>query len=230
MNTETITEDKFPSNGGWKFRQPQFNWENPMALVGFKASVNAIVQVRQKNKALSVKHNLSTDPNAVGAELKKFNAFRLGIPDQPSPSFFQGRRSNPLSEDGAAAGVSKWNQFRRAGNGAATLGDWLGKGGIPVATELATARAAVCIGCPQNKSGDLLSFFTKPVSELIRRQLEERLVLKLATSHDAKLGICFACGCPLKLKVHVPVAEIRAHMQETESGQLDPGCWIPKEP
>lgn len=202
-------------------------------MVGFDSSVKAIIKHRIDNKAISIKHNLSTDYGAVARELKEFNRFRLGIPNEPpapegAPGFFQGSRN---SQDGeaAAAEVSVFRKIVRTGTGASTLADWLGDGGIPVAPELAESRAAICVKCPKHKAGDFLSLFTGPVANLIRRQLDERREMKLSTSHDDTLSFCDACGCPLKLKVHVPLSYIKKHIQQPEFSQLDPNCWIIRE-
>lgn len=221
---------EFPPNG-WAFRQPQTSWTNPMAMVGFDASVKAIVQHRLANKAITIKHNLSTDPGTVANELERYTRLRLGIPDDPPPtSFFQpGRSPSPSGGQDAAAGANWFRRIVRQGAGVSTLADWLGTDGVPVAAELAEQRAAICSDCPQNKQGDLLAFFTKPVADLLRRQLEERRQLNLSTSRDAQLNVCDACGCPLKLKVHVPLNFIRKHMRQQEMGLLDPRCWILRE-
>lgn len=219
---EQITRDKFPSNGGWKFRQPQFgNWENKMALVGFDASVKNIINARVANKALSIKHNLSTDYNTVADELIQYNRKLRGIPDT-IPSFFRLSRSR-LADVAAAANAKL---IRRPATGIATLADWLGNDGKPVSQPLAEQRAAICAGCPQNKPGDLTAFFTRPVADLIRRQIEERNRMKLHTVHDEKLNVCDACGCPLKLKVHVPLDFIKAHIKAPEWAALDARCWM----
>lgn len=90
MATEQIRRDKFPSNGGWKFRQPQFgNWENKMALVGFDASVRNIIDSRQKNKAAAMRNRLSTDYETVARELIQFNALIRNLPihiEAPHPT------------------------------------------------------------------------------------------------------------------------------------------------
>lgn len=219
----------FPAGGGWTFRQPQTGWVNPMAMVGFDASVKAIIAHRKANSAITMKHNLTTDYDTVADELEKYTKLRLGIPTDPLSFFQPGRNSPLLSGEAVAAGSSWYRKIVRAGTGVSTLADWLGKDGNPVSSALSEERAKICSDCPQNKSGDLLSFFTKPVSDLIRRQLEERKSLKLSTSQDEKLGICDACGCPLKLKVHVPLLFIKEHMRPTESNSLDQRCWILKE-
>lgn len=219
-----LNRHEFP-NGGWFFRQPQTNWVNPMKLVGFDASVKAIINHRKANKAIAIKHSLSTDYDDVASELETYTRKRLGIPDPNPPSFFWRVRNNPSLKDAVAAAKDKLvGSFRKSATGIATLADWLGE--KPVSQELAENRASICIGCPQNRSGDLLSFFTKPASDLIRKQLQERMKLNLSTSKDADLGICYACGCPLKLKIHVPIDYIRAHIKKPEFDALDQRCWM----
>lgn len=236
MNTSDFNRHTFPSGGGWKFRQPQTNWDNPYAMVGFDASVKAIIKHREANKALTTQFNLSTDYDEVADELEAFNRRRVGLPAPPAPSFFQPGRSGPVGE-AAAAGTNWYRRIVRTGTGMATLADWLGTDGKPVDPALAEQRAATCAGdpadpktkCPQNQSGDLISFFVKPVAELLRRQLAERDNLGLKTGRDGQLGVCDACGCPLKLKVHVPLSFIKKHIKEPEWKQLDPRCWILRE-
>lgn len=232
--SDDLNEHAFP-NGGWKFRQPQTGWSNPMAMVGFKASVDAIIKHRLANPAITAKHSLATDPYAVAEELKTFTRLRLGMPP-PASSFFQWGRS-PSRQDGAvaAAGSGFFRKITRVGTGITTLADWLGSDGTPVANTLAEQRAGICAGtddkskCPLNNKGDLLSIFTKPAADLIRRQIEEKKKMNLRTTKDSELGTCDACGCPLELKVHVPLKFIKTHMKEPEASQLDPRCWIKKE-
>lgn len=204
-----------------------------MAMVGFDASVKAIIKHREQNRAITAKHNLPTDYDNVANELEEFNRFRLGI-----PMTFVSPKVNPLWQTARSAGVavgdikarpSWFKQLGRLGKGVLTLANWLGDDGVPVPSDLAEQRAAICEGCPKNAKGDLFSFFTKPASELIRRQLEERKALELSTTKDESLGVCDACGCPLKLKVHVPLSFIKAHMNTDDADKLDPRCWIIKE-
>lgn len=219
----------FPAGGGWKFRQPQTNWINPYAMVGFDASVKAIIQHRKANKAITVKHNLSTDYDEVAAELEGFNRLRLGIPDPGNPSFFQRSRSRLPSEGAAAAGNNWFRRFSRLGTGVTTIGALIASGKKPVEEPVAEQRAAICVACPKNIQGDFFSIFTKPIAMLIRSQIEDKRVRKLRTSLDDKLGTCDACGCPMELKVHFPLDIIREHIKKPELDQLDPSCWILRE-
>jgi len=200
-----------------------------MAMVGEDASIKAIRDHRLANPAITQKHNLSTDPGDIKRELTAFQQARGSLP-KPQPSFFRGSPSSQSRSKGAAAAAStNWFQkIIRTGTGVSTLGDWLGHGGNPVEKDLSEKRALVCADCPMNAAKDLVSFFTVPTANLILRQLEERKQLNLSTAYDDKLGVCGACGCPLKLKVHTPINFIVQHMGPTEKNSLDPRCWILK--
>lgn len=227
--SEEIRRDKFPSSGGWLYRQPQFgDWKNPMALVGFDASVKAIQQARQRNRALSAKHNLSTDYEAIAAELIEYNRLIRGI-SPPATSFFQPSRNRRPGGAPVAAGSSWFRRLSQLGTGIATISDLKRSGRDPVLNDVAERRAAVCVGCPKNLPGDLLSIFTKPIANLVRAQIEDKTKLKLQTTLDDKLGVCDACGCPMKLKIWFGIDVILAHIKKPEYDSLDPRCWILKE-
>ena len=93
---------------------------------------------------------------------------------------------------------------------------------------MADSRAAICATCPRNDGGDFTAYFTKPIADRIRTQLEIRGDLQLRTSHDEKLTVCSACDCPLKLKVWVPIEHIMLHTADDVRAKLDPRCWILK--
>lgn len=220
----------FP-NGGWMFRQPQTGWTNPMAMVGFDASVVAIIKHRQANPAITAKFKLSTNPAAVGDELEKFTRVRLGIPDQPT-SFFPGSSSQlPQRVIAAAADI------KRAAQGTAVVLDWLQSGGAPVAKELAEKRALVCCvsgppdkegkptPCPKNLPG---AWYTVAPAEIIRQTLSTRSDLKLETSLDGKLQSCDVCKCLLRLKVWTPMSHIVQKTKPEIMAEFPPFCWIAK--
>lgn len=236
---------------GWKFKQPQISPKDIVAH-SFALLVREVVKLRRANPGLSKQYALSTDVDAVSAEVEEFVAARCkaagydgfitdGGPNAPFPQAPQ--QWQHLQSGGNAAGAGQpskppswFRSLGQVGTGLRTLADWLGSEGKPVANELSSSRAGTCSNidgtgkmCPKNLSGDLTSFFTKPASELIRRQLSERNDLKLTTPYDDKLGVCDACGCPLKLKVHCPVEFILAHIPKGGEADLDPRCWILKE-
>jgi len=218
---DQITKDKFPADGGWKFRQPQFGpWEAKMSLVGYSAVVDEIQQARIRNKAISARHNLSTDREAIGNELIKFNSLRLGIPEAPAPApFRQGSSQLPSRLVAAAADI------KRAAQGTAVVLDWLTSGGKPVAQGIADKRAATCVACPKNVEG---SWYTVAPAELIRSTLSARSDLKLATTHDEGLKSCDVCRCLNRLKVWCPMEHIVSKTKPEIMAEFPSNCWIAK--
>lgn len=210
----------FP-NGGWQFRQPQTNWTNPYALVSFNESVKAIIKHRNANPAVTAKHKLSTDFDAVSAELEEYTRKRLGLPSEGSRPFRSPpARLLPASVAQAVAGV------KRVAAGAALLLDWEQSGESPVTPEVSSSRAALCVQCPKNTAGDFTAWFTKPVADMLRQKLARLHAMNLTTPDDAKLHVCDACACPLKLKVHTPLGMIENHMKPETKAALWDRCWI----
>lgn len=182
----------------------------------------------QGRRARNPRFNLATDLPTIANEVDAQNAARLRtmrgaeiylasptdpggiIPNLPAPR---------KSWRGVAGGV------KDVAVGVGVLLDWLGDGAQPVPGDVAESRAGVCAVCPQNQPGDIMAIFTRPVAEKIRAQLAIRKNLQLSTSHDDKLQVCEACHCPLRLKVHVPLGHIEAHLGDTAQ-RLDKVCWI----
>lgn len=235
------SRQKFPP-GGFVFYQPQTRWQStPNA--SFDSIVNDIIMHRRGQPAMTEKAGLSTDYETVSNELDAFNAAiakRQGWTDYyseggaetalpfpsapPSPP-----PTNPGRVSAAAASVKAIWQ------GVKTLNDWIDSGEPAVAPELSARRAEVCASCPKNAAGSFESWFTRPASEAMRRQLERVQDRKLTTSFDDKLNICQVCFCPMRLKVHVPIVAINAHLSDETRSALKAvtnpsgGCWLPKE-
>ena len=208
--------------GGWQFFEPATNWWGPSPIAfTFDQQVENIIKHRQANPAVTAQHQLSTSFNAVAQELMAFNKLRLGIVDESPKSSAPGDSSR--SFPGAVAAVS---------SGAKLLMKWLGDGGVPAEVELAYYRARVCSTCALNEQGDWTRLFTKPASELIRRQIEKKSEMELKTPFDDELGVCTGCYCPLKLKVWTPlhylVFNMKPHVEEIIR-EKKPDCWILKE-
>lgn len=214
----------FPPNG-WTFRQPQTAWTNPMAMVGFKASVDAIRKHREANPAITAKHKLATDPVAIGNELENYTRQRLGIPLE-SPSFFQSSHNNYSPSRSGVVAVA--TNLKRAAQGTAVVLDWLGAGGNPVSQELAEKRASICVNCPKHEIG---SWYTVAPAELIKEAVIAWQTLKgtkfeFHTSHGDTLKSCSVCRCLMRLKVFVDEKHILAKTSPDVLNELDPRCWI----
>jgi hypothetical protein len=216
MTSNDFNRHTFPPQG-WMFRQAQTGWTNPYALVGFQASVNAIRQHRIANPAITAKHALATDPEAIGTELENFTRARLGIP-AVAPTFFSPASSRlPVRVLAVAAHI------KRAAQGTSVVLDWLTSGGKPVAQELADSRAKICTGCPKNEPGD---WYTTAPAQLIRSTLSARSDLKLATPFDDKLQSCVVCRCLLPLKIWCPLDHILKGTKPEVMEEFPSICWI----
>jgi hypothetical protein len=175
---------------------------------------------------------LATDPVAIGNFIDQQNALRvLGIPGadvyvlrKGGPTHLETKKTASLLKPLIAVG----DKIRQLSAGAVLLEEWQGEGFPTVPAAEAEPRAVICATCPQNGLGDLTRWFTVFASETIRRRIETAQKLELKTPSDANLGICEACLCPLKLKVHVPVDIIKKHLTPKSLEALDPRCWILK--
>jgi hypothetical protein len=221
MNQPEFSRSQFPS-GGWVFYQPQTQWSPPSPKSStFGQTVDLIIRHRLKNPGITAQHNLSTDSVAVGNELEAFTRQRLGLPPPGSLPKSQPRAEAPRSLAAHVVEVSRVIQ------GAKSPLDWLQSGRAPVNPGLAKDRAAVCLGCPKNNlEGGLTKWFTVPASEKIREAIERRHDLKMVTPYDDALGICMACFCPLKCKVHEPLDIALKHLKGSVKEELWEKCWL----
>lgn len=183
----------------------------------------------RSNPALARKHNLPDTLQGVEDMVDAYNAmiceqngwldYIQGGPDHadagPPPKWMPQQAINRLGGKLAA--------------GARSLLQWLGEGGEPVKPALAESRAAICVKCPLNKNIELKDFFVQGASELIRRQIEFAKECSLDTIVSKDLGICNACGCPLKLMVHIPIEHKLSGMTKESFDALDSKCWVRSE-
>jgi len=205
------------------FHQPQTGWHAPTPVGStFDQTVILIIKHRLANPAILIKHKLSVDVTAVGNELETYTRMRLGIPMAPMPNPQMPPRRLPEAVEGAVVVV------RRLAAGAALLFEWEESGQPPVANDVSTVRAALCVQCPKNDPQHMSKYFTQPVSDMLRKKLARLHAMNLTTPHDPKLGICSACLCPLKLKVHTPMDLIVKHLRPDAKAELWEKCWITK--
>lgn len=175
--------------------------------------------------------NLPTNPVAIGNFIDQQNALRvMGIPGAEN---YVNQKGGPANLETKKATLLKpliavGEKIRQLAAGAVLLDEWGDEGFPTVLAEESAGRAATCAVCPQNGFGDLTRWFTVFASEKIRRKIEAAQKLELKTPFDDKLGICEACLCPLKLKVHAPLANIKKHQTPKSLAALDKNCWILK--
>jgi hypothetical protein len=225
MNETSFNEHTTPP-GGWQMRLPELgNWtiQHPIANT-LNQTVLEVVKARKANPAITAKFQLSTNPEAVKAEVIRFNRKRLGLNPDGTPPPFQESRSNSLS---VAVGVAAEN-LKRAAQGTAVGLDWLGAGGIPVAQELAEKRAAICVACARHVPGDW--YVTAP-AELIAKAIEAWKSLtgkafKFETAQGDNLKSCDVCKCVQRLKVFVPLEHILAKTKPAVMAEFPAACWI----
>lgn len=208
---------------GFSYIQPEIpNWRPPNQP-SFDVLVRAVIALRMANPWLVEKHGWATDYDSVADEVEQYNV-KICVQHRWSPYI--------TDEDGGAPPPFQsplHSLTARATNvvaGSEVLIDWLSSGAEAVPSEQSAQRAAICKDCPQNKSGDLTSFFTLPVAGAIRAVLNLRSRWNLRTPHDAELGVCAACNCPIKLKCHLPIARITEKLNAETKAALDPRCWI----
>lgn len=120
-------------------------------------------------------------------------------------------------------------EISRVLQGAKSPLSWLHSGRGPVPHDQATSRAATCLTCPKNGYGPLTQWFTEPAAALIKAAIEARVDFKLETPYDAALGVCEACFCPLKTKVHQPLDLVISGMSPKSAHDLWENCWIRNE-
>lgn len=215
----------FPS-GGWEFYQPQTNWHAPTPKSStFDQTVILIQKHRQANGAITARHNLATSFAAVADELEAYTRRRLNIPTPvaPPPNPLPPQQPHQAAE--VAAGASG---LIRVAQGSGPILEWITSGTPAVAPELSEKRASICVSCPKNDTSQptLLQWFVIQAGKVVAKALEARQDLKLQTSHDGSLGVCSACLCVNKVKVHCPMDIVLKHLKPEVRADLDPRCWI----
>lgn len=208
---------------GLSFYIPHLRWR-PRPYSSFDQIVKAVIAVRQGNPEITRKMGWSTDYRTVEDEVDAYNTAvceKMGWRD-----FITGDGGAPAIPFRQASPMSKASQL---GGGLAVVVDWIKSGAEAVEPALANKRAEVCVACPLNSKGDFTSIFTVPVSNAIRKALNERKSMNLSTAFDEKLRVCTACGCPLPLKIHLPIARIISRLPAESKAALHPSCWITSE-
>lgn len=210
--------------GGWQFFQPQTQWHAPSPIGNtHDQQVVNIIKHRLANPAIVAKFKLATDFNSVSTELIDFQQKRGALANSPIPKPLPPPPERPQVAGAVGHAVAA---VKKIASGAALLLEWQESGESPVDADTSAARAEVCVKCPKNNKGGLTRFFTQPVANEIRKKLEKLHALKLSTPSDAYLGVCEACECPLRLKVHTPILLITKRMKPEQRAELDPSCWI----
>lgn len=199
---------------GFFYRQPETGWE----LQSW--DFFELTRELQKHRQANPQYRMQTDMTAIENEVDAVNAIRVSKIPGAMIYLIEGDLPPPKLSAPASSRVS------RLAAGAVTLVEWIKSGADAVSPELSNQRASVCASCSKNNSSDWTKLFTTPVSEAIRHAVSQRKDWNLSTEHDDKLGVCDACLCPLKLKVHMPIAAIVKRLPAESKAALVPECWI----
>lgn len=117
------------------------------------------------------------------------------------------------------------DRVKHTANGARVLFEWLGDGQEVVSQELAQERAKICIQCPKNVRGGVV---TKAIAWAIKEQTDLKNDLQLKVDGEKSLHSCRVCTCWLRLKIWLPIEKLRKEQSENE---LYPTfCWQRNEP
>lgn len=238
-----VIRRKWPPKGGWIYHEPATGWsaKSPMSS-NFDSTVQQIIQHRLANRA----YNLSVDRMDVELALMDQTAQRImreapeHVTEWVVPVDDEAKKKShlqkPLPPRRGAGDVLHaapsvidriLGRIRSIGRGAATLADWIGDGAVPVSPFLADRRGAICVGCPMNRPAeDFADAITGSIAEAISSQTIVKNAAGLSSAHEDKLGFCDACGCPLRLKVWVPLKTIRDRTDPETLDAFHPACWI----
>jgi hypothetical protein len=208
---------------GRVYRQPETGFQ-PTLWSSFDSQVRQVMGYRRGNPFLAKQHNWHLDYNEIAKEIDSFLAkvcMDSGWTKYVTDGDVEVKKklSSPAFLQRLAAVAA----------GAETLVDWISHGAESVPAPKAEMRALVCSVCPENGRGGFESYFTKPVSEAIRKEMSKRGEWNLSTTHDKELGVCQACHCPLPLMVHVPLEMKLKHLPQDARERLDLNCWIRRE-
>jgi hypothetical protein len=224
----TLKEPQKSIPGGFVFYVPETGW-SPAPFSSLDSIMQQLIAHRKGQPYLCAKNGWPLDPAAVYQEVLAFNVAKcvqMGWNDY----LIGGAETVPFPPP-----TPPRQRLRNLAAGANTIVSWVEDGAPTVSQELANRRASVCHGgddpdkrCPLNGAGGFESYFTVPVANAIRAQIERKRSLKLETPGDDRLGVCTGCDCPLTLKIWMPMENILKKMSADTVTRLDPRCWILK--
>jgi len=219
---------------GFQFYLPEARWKAPSNFPSFTTVCNGLEAVIRANPFLAQKNGWPTERAKIEEWVDLYNArvcqamgWDAYITAEGS---FSAPKSSPQHQQQTLQSLrNAAATIKELVSGARTLMEWVASGDAPVPPEQSLARAIVCTQCPMNEKGDLTRWFVVPAAELIKRTVEKAQQRQMTTPRDEMLHFCTACKCPLRLKVHPPLAWIVKYMSAEQKARLDPKCWITHE-
>lgn len=207
--------------GGFVFTIPELGYKSA-PFSSFDIIVNSVFSVIQANPAMAsargwpqTRNDVADWVDTFNADLCHYNGWKEYINGGPSGE--PPKYTAPPKKFAALVG------------GGLRIGEWIRDGSKPVSPELAQARSAICVKCPLNLPGTMENFFERAVSELVLRHVRAASDDGFTTTNDSKLGVCSACYCPLRLKVHFGIKYITDNLSPESVAALDKNCWIAAE-
>ena len=114
------------------------------------------------------------------------------------------------------------DQIKDFARGAAIIKDWLGGDGIVVHPQTAQKRADICLACPKNVQGLVL---TETVAKAISEQLEIKNHLRLRVKGEKSLHHCEVCSCVNRLQIWCPSHFLTKYSTPAELEKYPEACW-----
>lgn len=218
----SFSRTQFPP-GGWQFHQAVTGWSAPTPIAStFDQTVRLIIQHREKNPAICIRHGLSRDPVVVGNELENFTRLRCGIP-MPTPT------PPPVMMPGLPTGVvGTVDEIKRLAFGSSILIDWEESGELQVDQNVAEERAKVCASCPANNLQRYEEWLKHPLAGMLKHRIVRITAMHLKSQSDGKLGMCNALFAPTNILVHEPAAVLKKKIEQKGSVNVEDCCWLKK--
>jgi hypothetical protein len=224
--------------GGFRFYVAATKW-SPAPFSSLDSIVQQLVAHRRGRPDLVAKYGWSLDPAQVYQEVL---SYQVAVCQQNGWTDYLLMGGSESAVPFPTPQPSLLQKARAVVAGSEILVKWIQEGQPVVLQEVANRRAATCAvlqregrkdengnpipGCPKNGKGGLEAYFTVPVSNAIRHELERKKQMKLETPLDEQLNVCTACSCPLPLKVWIPLENIVGKLSADQKSALDEKCWI----
>jgi hypothetical protein len=236
---------KFPP-GGYRFFQPQTGWPpdptTEFSGMTLEQTEDKVIEHRKDNP----RFKLPIDRKTVEEDVCMYTAATLPKPSHPfDPEFCLTDRASkkeaglPPSRSlpaagpraaaqpvagGAGSAIGIWARNTIAGIG--TYLKWFGSR-VTVPHSVSGVRAMTCLVCPKHSTHPgALDRMNQIIGSELMRVMNILTLRKLATSVDDRLGVCLACDCPVKVKVHCDLKHILENITPEAKAALDPACWI----